>query len=196
MGFILSIIIFLSIIFLLVKILDNSNDSKTYHKTVTITETIRNEMIRETIPKLYKQKGFMTRNERYFYTALKYLEKELDLIVHPQANLATIVEKVNKNKYHNELFRNIDFAIFTKDYKKLLLLIEINDATHNQYKRRQRDKKVKEICKIANINLITFYTKYTNKTDYIINRVKQNLPKEILNNGFPLGIKQENKINI
>ena len=56
-------------------------------------------------------------------------------------------------------------------------MIEINDRTHEQPKRRQRDLNVKTICEKANLKLITFYTKYPNQPDYIKNRVREQLKK-------------------
>lgn len=119
----------------------------------------------------YENKQFLTNCETEFFYKLKKLEDELNVRIQPQINLGTIVQKTENNKYRNELFRNIDFGIFTKNYEKLLLLIELNDSTHNNYKTIARDKKVKEICKEANIKLITFYTKYPNTSEYIKNRI-------------------------
>lgn len=121
----------------------------------------------------YSKKKLMTNEEQYFYNLLKHFSNEYEIM--PQVNLATIVEKVNNKKYQTELYRNIDFGIFTKDYHELLLLIEINDQTHNTYKRKERDKKVKAICQIADIRLMTFYTNYSNKPEYVLNRIKTEL---------------------
>ena len=118
----------------------------------------------------YHKKSFLTNYEKTFFTKLKEIEKYGNYIVHPQINLATIVHKKSNQKYNSELFRNIDFAIFNNNYE-LLLLIELNDSTHNETKRKIRDAKVKKICEEANIKLITFYTKYPNEKEYIINRV-------------------------
>ncbi|MDD6224168.1 MAG: DUF2726 domain-containing protein [bacterium] len=126
--------------------------------------------------KIYRKRNFMSEIELDFYNKIKELENEYKII--PQINLGTIVEKQNKG-YRNELFRNIDFAIFDKDLKELLILIELNDKTHEQRKRRKRDKNVKEICEKANIKLITFYTKYPNKVDYVLNRIKEEIKKTI-----------------
>lgn len=123
----------------------------------------------------YKQRNFMTPAEILFYNKIKILETEYKII--PQINIGTIVEKKNKG-YRNELFKNIDFAIFTNDYNKLLLLIELNDSTHNKTKRIKRDKRVKEICNSANIKLITFYTKYSNEKEYVLNRIISEIKKE------------------
>ncbi|MGN1312522.1 MAG: DUF2726 domain-containing protein [Bacilli bacterium] len=122
---------------------------------------------------IYIQKPIMTEYEYRFYQILKELENKYIII--PQLNLAAVIKKVNNNRYYNELFRNIDFAIFSKDYKKLLLLIEINDQTHDRYKRQDRDLKVKKICNDVNAKLISFYTKYPNEKNYVINRIEKEI---------------------
>ena len=127
----------------------------------------------------YTIKPLMTKYEKYFYDILAELEDELNIKIHPQVNLATILNKETNSHYINELFRNIDFGIFTKDYNDLLLLIEINDKTHNTNSRRNRDKKVDEIVKKANIKLIKFYSNYPNKKEYVKQRIINELDKNI-----------------
>lgn len=112
-----------------------------------------------------------------FYNKLIKIEEIGDYKVIPQLNLALIIKKEATNKFQNELYKNIDFAIFNKTLTNLIILIELNDSTHQQYKRKYRDIKVKKICDKANIKLITFYTKYDNKEDYIINRILDNVNK-------------------
>ncbi len=121
---------------------------------------------------IYKKKNIMTDYEYKFYLILKELEKYNYKVI-PQVNLATIVEKVNNKKYYTELFRNIDFVIFNEDLTDVLLLIEVNDATHN---------KVKSICANAGLNLITFYTKYANEKSYVLNRVLASITTNNNNN--------------
>ena len=118
----------------------------------------------------YVSRNLMSDYEKSFYLKIKELENEYE-IVH-QLVLASVIKKISKYKYQNELFRMIDFAIFSKNYDELLLLIEINDSSHNQVKRKERDLKVKKICNDANIRLITFYTKFPNEKNYVINRIK------------------------
>lgn len=122
----------------------------------------------------YEKRQLMTRNEKYFYNILKELKNENYEIL-PQLNLATIANKITPTRYRNELFRNIDFAIFSKDYEEILLLIEINDKTHNYRSRRSRDRKVKNICEKIGVKLITFYTNYPNEKNYVLNRIKKEL---------------------
>ena len=127
---------------------------------------------------VYESKKFMSDAEIKFYNKLSCLND--DYIVVPQVNLATIVHKKD-TRFHNELFRNIDFGIFSKEFD-LLLLIELNDKTHNKYDRKDRDLKVKKICNDTNIKLITFYTAYPNEKDYVIGRVKKELESLKLDN--------------
>jgi len=77
-------------------------------------------------------------------------------------------------RYQNELYRNIDFGIFDKDYN-ILLLIEINDYSHQQNNRQKRDMQVKNITSQAGIKLIVFYTNKPNKPEYIIERILREL---------------------
>ncbi len=121
----------------------------------------------EPIKSEYFRKNIMTASEFAFFKKIQDLETKYIII--PQVNLASIIAKP-KSKYHNELFRNIDFGIFSKEYE-LLLLIELNDASHNQIKRKDRDLKVKKILNECNIPLLTFYTFYPNEKSYVLNRI-------------------------
>ena len=105
------------------------------------------------------------------------LEEIGDYKIIPQVNLDSIITKVSNNRYQSELYRNIDYAVFSKDLTTLLLLIELNDITHEQKSRKIRDMKVKDICNNAGIKLITFYTKYDNKDEYVVNRVIEEINK-------------------
>lgn len=129
-----------------------------------------------TIHNIYVQKSFMTKTELIFFHKLCGLNTERYSIV-PQLNLATVIDKVD-DSFRNELFRNVDFAIFNKDYSKLLLLIELNDDSHKNIERKKRDLKVKSICDQANIKLITFYTNLPNEKSYVINRVLNEIDME------------------
>ena len=123
----------------------------------------------------YKVKAsLMTRMEKDFYTAIKAALPE-GYILQPQVNLATIINKISDEKFQNELYRNIDFCIFDSDFKPLVL-IEINDQTHNTERSRMaRDYKVKDICASANIPLVIFWTQYGINTEYIKKRIDEAL---------------------
>lgn len=143
---------------------------KLFGKHFQINDEVKKEDI------VYVKKNFMTPSELRFYKTLLELSGEYNII--PQINLATIVRKTNKG-YINELFKNIDFAIFDKEFKEVLLLIELNDSSHDHYNRKDRDLKVKKICNDTNLKLMTFYTKYPNEKNYVINRIKNEICPKI-----------------
>lgn len=143
---------------------NNHSDSTNYYISANISNN-------------YVPKSLMTNSEKKFYFKIKELESNYKII--PQINLAAVIQKNDNSPFHNELFRNIDFAIFSNDYSKLLLLIELNDASHNKKQRIKRDKKVNTICYHAGIRLITFYTKYANTKEYVIKRILEEIKKTI-----------------
>ena len=138
-------------------------------------KNIRNSTPPNTSNVRYCVKQFMTSYEYRFYLILKNLENTYSIV--PQLNLASVIKKTTPNTYYSELFRNIDFAIFTKDYQKLLLLIEINDSSHNRPDRIERDLKVREICNEAGIKIMTFYSNKPNNPNYVIKRIKNEITK-------------------
>ena len=117
----------------------------------------------------YKKKDFLTPVEKKFLQTLKVLN-DYNLIVIPQVNLATIIQKIGDFRYQSELYRNIDFGVFDSEYN-LLLLIELNDLSHQQYQRRERDWKVKDLVDKAEIKLMKFYTDKPNTQEYVIGRI-------------------------
>lgn len=128
-----------------------------------------NSKTSDKIPSYTLKKSLITPSEMKFFTAIKNIVGK-DLIVQPQVNLASIITKSSDAKYHNELFRNVDFGIFDTDYRPIAL-IEINDPTHYQVDRRKRDHKVQHICEIAQIPLITLWTEYGINEEYIRKRL-------------------------
>ncbi len=120
--------------------------------------------------------SLMTECEKKFFNVVKGLVGD-NYIIQPQVNLASVVDKESARKqYRNELFRNIDIGIFDLNYK-LIVLVEINDPSHETYQRKKRDAKVAEICKSSNIPLITFWTKFGIDEEYIKKRLKEYLPQ-------------------
>ncbi len=121
----------------------------------------------------YQKKCLMTPIEKQFFAAIKDRVGE-NYVVLPQVNLATVIKKQGDFKFQNELYRNIDFGIFDRDYN-ILLLIEINDESHNDYRRRDRDSKIKTLISSAGIPLVTFHTKFGVNTEYIAKRLSEHI---------------------
>lgn len=99
---------------------------------------------------------YLSPYEQQFYEILKNVVKD-KFVIFPQVPLSQIVEKHSKSNYKTELFRVVDFCIFDKDFYPLLC-IEINDNSHLQKNRTDRDSRVAEILKSARLPLLTFWT--------------------------------------
>ena len=180
----MSIIIIVLIIFMIIKAINQKRKStvqttQTFKKIEEIKIEENTEKNNNINKNQYKKKNFLTYTEKKFLSVLHELKK-YDLIIIPQVNLATIIQKTGEFKYQNELYRNIDFGIFDKNYN-ILLLIELNDISHQQYKRRERDMKLKEIVQQADIKLINFYTDKPNKPEYVTKRIMNELAISIPN---------------
>lgn len=121
----------------------------------------------------YRKKKLLTKCETEWYKAIQSILPQ-EYFVQPQINLASIIEKNSNSPYASELFRNIDFGIFDKK-SNILILIEINDKTHFDKKRMERDYKVSQICKQAQIPLITFWVENGINPDYIWQEIKKYL---------------------
>lgn len=121
-------------------------------------------------PFLYELKDtLVTNKEMAYYNCIKSVVPEGYNII-PQANLASFVAKTDGSRYHNELFRNVDFLITDSDFKPYIV-IEINDNSHNDYNRKKRDEKVSMICREAGIDIITLWTTYGVNREYITKRI-------------------------
>lgn len=164
---------FLFIIIIIILIIYFKNKKQKNNINNTKSHTINEQIItsKRIEPIYYEAKSYLTPNEYLFYH--KLINVSNDYIVIPQIPLASIVRKIN-GKYRSELNRIIDFGIFDKNFN-LLLLIELNDASHNKPNRIDRDLKVKKILNDCYIKLITFHTKYPNNQEYIAKRVLENI---------------------
>ena len=118
----------------------------------------------------YFLKSYVSNNERMYFDAIKEAVGD-KYFVYPQICLASIIDK-HTDGYRNELFRIVDFGIFDKNFN-LILLIEINDSSHNSYERQIRDKKVLDICFKAGIPIIAFWTSQGFNKDLIIDKISK-----------------------
>lgn len=94
--------------------------------------------------------------------------------VYPQINLASIINRTDVHTFQNELFRNIDFGVFDKDFA-LVFLIEIQDKTHLNVERQNRDKKIKMICEEAGIAIVEFWNTDRVDSEEVNRRIKEAL---------------------
>jgi len=103
-----------------------------------------------------KKRTLLSEPEKRFHALLLDMLDEKYFSVYTQTALVSVIDKISNSGYRNELFRIVDFCIADAETSEPLLLIEINDASHNRTDRVIRDQKVKAICDRAGIDLITF----------------------------------------
>ncbi len=92
--------------------------------------------------------------------------------VYPQINLASIINRTDIHTFQNELFRNIDFGVFNKDFAPVFL-VEIQDKTHLNIERQNRDNKVKMICEEAGIAIVEFWNTYSVDSEEVNKKIKE-----------------------
>lgn len=116
--------------------------------------------------KFYRPKRYLiTLNELKFYNILMEIAKELDLVLFSQVSLYNIIE-MQKNLdyktrtiYFNKIAsKSIDFVLVDKKDCRIKLCIELDDNTHNQAKRIDRDLFINQLFKELEINLLRYPT--------------------------------------
>lgn len=126
------------------------------------------------VPYLYRvKKRLVTANEQGYFIAIQ-TALPAEYHIYPQVNLAAVIERTDNARYCNELFRNLDFLVTDENYVPRIA-IEINDQTHQNAARRERDRKVQQICEEAGLPLVTLWTSYGIQPDYIQKRLTEAL---------------------
>lgn len=98
----------------------------------------------------YKRKYLLTQKELYFYKELKKVADKLNLSVLAKIRMADLVEPKSQGKdYYGEFgkikAKHVDFALCDPNTLYVLLLIELDDSTHDTVKGKTRDTFVEEV---------------------------------------------------
>ena len=133
------------------------NNAKDIYNT---NNEINSDYIRkENFP--YRKKYLLTKNELEFYKCLKIIADELNLCVLSKIRLADLIE-IYGHKNNSEYFKyfgkikakHIDFALAKKENLEIILLIELDDFSHNRQDRKSRDEFINEVCKQCNYKIL------------------------------------------
>lgn len=107
--------------------------------------------------KYYRRAKILTNAELRFYKLLKkILIREYDVLT--QVRLANLVE-VNKGWFDWELFapigaKCVDFVVCDRQTMETLLVIELDDRSHEKWERMKRDMFVDQVLTIARIPIL------------------------------------------
>ncbi len=121
------------------------------------------------------KKTLISNTEDAFYNAIK-TSLPNGFCVFPQINLAAFINRTDNTRFHNELFRNVDFLVTDSAYQPKFV-IEINDQTHTNRERKERDEKVQKICEEAGVPILKLWTSYGVNPDYIKKKINETLDK-------------------
>lgn len=134
----------------------------------------------------YKAKKYLiTLNELKFYNILMEIAKELELVVFSQVSLYSIIETnpnldfKTKTTYFNKIAsKSIDFVLVNKKNCKIELCIELDDTTHNQKKRIERDKFINKLFSDLEIKILRYPTYNTYYKETLKKRIIENIGKK------------------
>ena len=130
-------------------------------KTEKITTSARKIIERE--QDAYERKMFLTKRERNFFIRINNIIKTDDYCILAQVRVADIISPnkkyLQRSKEHTALFRQIsqshvDFAIMNKRSFEIEFAIELDDRSHNQKKRMERDDILNKAFAQAGVTLI------------------------------------------
>ncbi len=113
------------------------------------------------IPYAYKQRTFiMTKREHIFFERLLNLYGT-NYYVFPQVHLSTILDHRIKGQDFRAALgviqrKSVDYVICDKAYVRPIVAIELDDRTHDNARRIQRDQIVEEIFSKARMPLVRF----------------------------------------
>lgn len=98
----------------------------------------------------YKRKFLLTKNELYFYKELKRVADKLNLTVLAKVRMADLVEPKSTGKaYYSEFAKikakHIDFVLCNPTNLYVVLLIELDDNSHNTSTTTDRDAFVETV---------------------------------------------------
>lgn len=123
-----------------------------------------------------RKKQLLTPPEQELYAVLKKINPDRYEVI-PQMALVNVIDKKTNASYRNELFRVCDFCFVDKRTFEPLLLVELNDSSHNRADRAERDEKVAAICEDAGLPLVTFWMDDDISPSTVKRAVKRNILK-------------------
>lgn len=109
----------------------------------------------------YYRKNLMTKNEWSFYKSLKPIADKLNYSILAKVRVADLIgikNGVSNSEWHiafNKISRkHIDFILCKPENLYPMLLIELDDNSHNEEKQKQRDEFIEKLYKNTGYKLL------------------------------------------
>lgn len=178
MWILIIICIVLAVMLILEKIQNAKKTTETPQETVEEEKSV-------TIP--YKRKNLLTKNEWSFYKQLKPIADKIGVSVLAKVRVADLVEMesgLSKSEWQTAFNRinkkHIDFMLCKPENLYPLLLIELDDSSHQTEKVKERDNFIEKVYEKTGYKLLRVQnaTDLEKKIDEMLNS-KNNEQKEI-----------------
>lgn len=122
----------------------------------------------------YEQRYLLTKNEWHQFQKLKYFARNKGYIICPKVRLLDIIQpRKDAPKYKSLLYKiqakHVDFLICDANLK-IKAIIEIDDNSHNEPERKERDQFIDQILRSVGYNVI--HTRYI--TEDTLLQIEQN----------------------
>lgn len=156
------LLIFIIIGFIIEKIINKKNNNTEIDNTNNALKTYK------------KKEKLLTQNELLFYKFLKYITDKNNLQLFTQVAMYQLIESNNINDFNKIRSKTIDFVITDND-TKIIMCIELDDNTHNQNKRKERDNFVNNLFNQLNIKLLRIKVKNYYNIEELEKQIKESL---------------------
>lgn len=162
--YLIIIIILVIIITVLEKKLDNVNK-----------ENEKVEKLLNNYSEKYEKVDYLlTKNELKFYRILKQVTNKLGYSIFCQVALYEIVKSKDYKDFNKIKSKSIDFVI-TQENCKIVLCIELDDASHQKEKRIERDNFLNKLFKDLDIKLLRIPVQNFYNMEELENKIKESL---------------------
>ena len=175
-------VILILVLILIYLVVDIKNPKE--EKETTKKNTYSSYSSNKNYKKYYRPKRYVIS-----YNVLTEIANELNLTVFSQVSLYNIVETLpnldykTKRTYFNQISqKSIDFVLVDKNDCRIKLCIELDDSTHQQKNRIERDKFINELFRCLEINLLRYPVYKNYYKDTLKKRIEENMKEHYYQN--------------
>ncbi len=160
------ILILIILILISEKVLDNKENNN--------NEQNQDNLIINYNDKYQKNEYLLTKNELKFYKILKQITNKLGYSLFCQVALYEIVKHKELKDFNKIKSKSIDFVI-TQENCKILLCIELDDPSHEQRKRIERDNFINQLFNDLNIKFLRIPVQNFYNMEELEKKIKESL---------------------
>ena len=144
-----------------------------------LNEKEKSEQKEQNLVNNYKDKYqkvdyLLTKNELKFYRVLKQITNNLDYSLFCQVALYEVVKNKEYKDFNKIKSKSIDFVI-TQENCKILLCIELDDPTHEQKKRIERDNFINKLFEDLEIKYLRIPVQNFYNMEELENKIKESI---------------------